>query len=180
LSLTLLAGNLALQFGAARLSASTTSIIMLSEVVVASVSSVLLGTGQFVRADPGRWRPDSAGLGAGGAAAQAACTSQPVDTGRELRHFGMQPFGETMPTVYDFEAAGRRPDGCPDQFDGRVMSSSTRRAPVASRRSFPGWKPFTSLMASAAWWCWAFPATSSGQDPTATTKSPSFASSTMA
>jgi drug/metabolite transporter (DMT)-like permease len=47
LSLALLAGNLALQFGAARLSASSTSIIMLSEVVVASVSSVLLGTGSL-------------------------------------------------------------------------------------------------------------------------------------
>ena len=47
LSLALLAGNLALQFGAARLSASTTSIIMLSEVVVASVSSVWLGTGSL-------------------------------------------------------------------------------------------------------------------------------------
>jgi drug/metabolite transporter (DMT)-like permease len=45
--LALLAGNLALQYGAARLSASTTSLIMLSEVVFASVSSVLLGTGEL-------------------------------------------------------------------------------------------------------------------------------------
>ena len=45
--LAMLVGNLALQHGAARLSASTTSIIMLSEVVFASVSSVLLGAGQL-------------------------------------------------------------------------------------------------------------------------------------
>ncbi len=42
-----LAGNLALQYGATRLRASTTSVIMLSEVVFASVSSVLLGTGEW-------------------------------------------------------------------------------------------------------------------------------------
>ena len=42
-----LAANLALQYGAAHLRASTTSIIMLSEVVFASVSSVLLGAGDL-------------------------------------------------------------------------------------------------------------------------------------
>ena len=47
LSLAFLAGTLALQYGAARLSASATSLIMLSEVVFASVSSVLLGTGEL-------------------------------------------------------------------------------------------------------------------------------------
>jgi drug/metabolite transporter (DMT)-like permease len=47
LGLALLAGNLALQYGAARLPASATSIIMLTEVVFASVSSVLLGAGQL-------------------------------------------------------------------------------------------------------------------------------------
>lgn len=47
LSLGFLAGNVALQYGAARLSAGATSLIMLSEVVFASVSSVLLGAGQF-------------------------------------------------------------------------------------------------------------------------------------
>ena len=47
LSLAFLAGNLALQYGAARLSASTTSLIMLLEVVFASVSSVLLGAGEL-------------------------------------------------------------------------------------------------------------------------------------
>jgi drug/metabolite transporter (DMT)-like permease len=44
-SLAFLVGNLALQYGAAHLSASATSLIMLSEVVFASASSVLLGTG---------------------------------------------------------------------------------------------------------------------------------------
>jgi len=43
LSLAFLAGNLALQYGASHLSASATSLIMLSEVVFASASSVLLG-----------------------------------------------------------------------------------------------------------------------------------------
>ena len=47
LSLALLVGNMGLQYGAARLSAGTTSIIMLSEVVVASLSSVWLGAGQL-------------------------------------------------------------------------------------------------------------------------------------
>ena len=47
ISLAFLAGNLALQYGAAHLSASATSLIMLSEVVFASVSSVLLGTGEL-------------------------------------------------------------------------------------------------------------------------------------
>jgi len=47
ISLSFLAGNLALQYGAAHLSASATSLIMLSEVVFASVSSVVLGTGEL-------------------------------------------------------------------------------------------------------------------------------------
>ncbi len=45
LSLCFLVGNLGLQYGAARLSASATSVIMLSEVVFASSSAVLLGAG---------------------------------------------------------------------------------------------------------------------------------------
>lgn len=47
LSLMFLLGNLGLQYGAARLSASATSIIMLTEVVFASASAVLLGAGQL-------------------------------------------------------------------------------------------------------------------------------------
>jgi drug/metabolite transporter (DMT)-like permease len=47
LSLAFLAGNVALQYGAARLRASATSVIMLSEVVFASVSSVWLGAGEL-------------------------------------------------------------------------------------------------------------------------------------
>ena len=47
LSLALLAGNFALQYGAARLSATTTSLVLLSEVVFASASSVLLGAGEL-------------------------------------------------------------------------------------------------------------------------------------
>jgi drug/metabolite transporter (DMT)-like permease len=43
LSLGFLASNLALQYGASRLSAHTSSLIMLSEVIFASLSSVLLG-----------------------------------------------------------------------------------------------------------------------------------------
>ncbi len=45
MSLLILLGNLGLQYGAARLSANATSIIMLSEVVIASGSAVLLGAG---------------------------------------------------------------------------------------------------------------------------------------
>jgi drug/metabolite transporter (DMT)-like permease len=43
LSVSFLLGNLALQYGAARLAAHTTALVMLSEVLFASVSSVLLG-----------------------------------------------------------------------------------------------------------------------------------------
>jgi drug/metabolite transporter (DMT)-like permease len=43
LSLWFMASNLALQYGAARLRASTTSVVMVSEVLFASVSAVLLG-----------------------------------------------------------------------------------------------------------------------------------------
>ena len=47
LGLAFLAGNLALQYGAARLRASTTSLIMLTEVVYASVSAMLMGAGEL-------------------------------------------------------------------------------------------------------------------------------------
>ena len=47
ISLAFLTGNLALQYGAAHLSASATSLIMLSEVIFASVSSVVLGAGEL-------------------------------------------------------------------------------------------------------------------------------------
>jgi drug/metabolite transporter (DMT)-like permease len=46
-SVAFLVGNLALQYGASRLPASTSSLIMLSEVVFASVSAVLLGAGEL-------------------------------------------------------------------------------------------------------------------------------------
>lgn len=45
LGVVFMVGNLGLQYGAARLSAGTTSIVMLSEVVFASVSAVALGAG---------------------------------------------------------------------------------------------------------------------------------------
>ena len=43
LTFAFLAGNIALQYGAARLPAHTTALVMLSEVVFASISSVILG-----------------------------------------------------------------------------------------------------------------------------------------
>jgi drug/metabolite transporter (DMT)-like permease len=45
LSLVFLAGNLALQYGAARLPANATAVIMITEVLFASGSAVLLGAG---------------------------------------------------------------------------------------------------------------------------------------
>jgi drug/metabolite transporter (DMT)-like permease len=45
LALFFLAGNLALQYGAARLPANVTSVVMLTEVLFASVSALLLGGG---------------------------------------------------------------------------------------------------------------------------------------
>ena len=47
LSLAFLVGNLGLQYGAARLAASTTALVMLLEVVFASTSSVLMGAAQL-------------------------------------------------------------------------------------------------------------------------------------
>ena len=47
LSMAIIAANVALQFGAARLTSAATSIIMLSEVVFASVSSVVMGAAVF-------------------------------------------------------------------------------------------------------------------------------------
>lgn len=47
LSLGFLAGNIALQYGASRVSAHTAALIMLSEVVFAAVSSVLLGAAEM-------------------------------------------------------------------------------------------------------------------------------------
>lgn len=47
MGIALMIGNLALQYGAARLAASTTAIIMLIEVVFASLSSVMLGAAQW-------------------------------------------------------------------------------------------------------------------------------------
>ena len=47
LSVGFLASNLALQYGASRLSAHTSSLIMLSEVIFASLSSVLLGASEL-------------------------------------------------------------------------------------------------------------------------------------
>jgi drug/metabolite transporter (DMT)-like permease len=47
LALGFLAGNLALQYGAARLPAHTTALVMLSEVVFASLSSVALGAAEL-------------------------------------------------------------------------------------------------------------------------------------
>ena len=47
LGISFLFGNLALQYGAARLAAQTTALVMLSEVLFASVSSVLMGAAQW-------------------------------------------------------------------------------------------------------------------------------------
>jgi drug/metabolite transporter (DMT)-like permease len=47
LSLAFLAGNLALQYGAARLPANTTAVVTVSEVLFASASAVLLGAGSL-------------------------------------------------------------------------------------------------------------------------------------
>jgi drug/metabolite transporter (DMT)-like permease len=47
LAVAFLASNMALQFGAARLAAHTTALVMLSEVVFASLSSVALGAAQL-------------------------------------------------------------------------------------------------------------------------------------
>ena len=47
LCMAFLVGNMALQYGAARLAASTTALIMLTEILFASVSSAWLGAAEF-------------------------------------------------------------------------------------------------------------------------------------
>jgi drug/metabolite transporter (DMT)-like permease len=47
LAVCLLASNLSLQYGAARLPASTTSLVMLSEILFATLSSVALGAAEL-------------------------------------------------------------------------------------------------------------------------------------
>ncbi|MFM7802292.1 MAG: EamA family transporter, partial [Limnohabitans sp.] len=47
LALCLLFSNLSLQYGAARLAASTTSLVMLSEIVFATASSVAMGASEL-------------------------------------------------------------------------------------------------------------------------------------
>jgi len=50
LALVFLGGNLALQYGAARLPANATAVIMITEVLFASGSAVLLGAGSLTPA----------------------------------------------------------------------------------------------------------------------------------
>jgi drug/metabolite transporter (DMT)-like permease len=47
LALLFLGGNLALQYGAARLPANVTSVVMLTEILFASVSALALGGGSL-------------------------------------------------------------------------------------------------------------------------------------
>ena len=69
LALLLMLGNWALQYGAARLPTAITGVVMLSEVLFASVSSVLLGAAQLQPRTPGPARTDRAGRPVGNAAA---------------------------------------------------------------------------------------------------------------
>ena len=62
-----LLGNLALQYGAARLPANVTAVVMVTEVLFASVSAVLLGAGQADAAAAGGRRADRRRHAAGGA-----------------------------------------------------------------------------------------------------------------
>lgn len=71
LALAFLGGNLALQYGAARLTAHATALIMVSEVAFAGVSSVLLGA-----SDPG-WGVLAGGLMIVGAAVLAGRADDP-------------------------------------------------------------------------------------------------------
>jgi drug/metabolite transporter (DMT)-like permease len=75
LSLGFLAGNMALQFGAARLKAQTTALVMLSEVVFASVSSVLAGASGLT------WRTWLGGSLILAAAAWSAWPESPTESG---------------------------------------------------------------------------------------------------
>lgn len=75
LSAFFLAANVALQYGAARLGANTGALIMLSEVVFASVSSVLLGASEPT---PRTWIGGAMVIGASVWAALAAAPAKPA------------------------------------------------------------------------------------------------------
>jgi hypothetical protein len=139
----------------------TTALVMLSEVVFASLSSVALGAADSRRA---RWagrRADPRGRGLVGLACALAGGRRPRTIGR-------------MSTVYDFEAppastadraAGAVPrQGAADrQHRQRLrLHAAVRRAGGTAQAAYGG----------KGWRCWAFPATSSARrTPAATTRS---------
>ena len=82
LSLGFLAGNIALQYGAARLRAHTTALVMLSEVVFAATSSVLLGASELGLRT---WVGGALILAAAAWSAWPEGDSEAADSGAELR-----------------------------------------------------------------------------------------------
>lgn len=76
LAVLFLLGNVALQYGAARLAASTTALVLLSEIVFASVSSVLLGASDL------GWRTVLGGALILSAAVWAALEGEPSASAR--------------------------------------------------------------------------------------------------
>ena len=77
LGLGFLAGNMALQYGASRLHAHTAALIMLSEVVFASVSSVALGAAEMSDAHLDGRRADPGGGGLVGLAGRGSAGAGP-------------------------------------------------------------------------------------------------------
>jgi hypothetical protein len=151
-----LAANLCLQYGASRLPAHTTALVMLSEVVFASLSSVALGAAELT--------PRTL---AGGAliSAAAAWSAWPRRESGSRRTIGR------MASVYDFEAQQIDGQRVPlAQFRGKPMLIVNTASACGFTRSSPGWRNCTATTARAVWWCSASPATSSARRTRAATR----------
>jgi hypothetical protein len=154
--------------------AHTTAIVMLSEVLFASLSSAALGAAELTPRVLLGGAPDRG---------WPRCWSAMVRTKRigrqnRLRHRA-QP-GDTherMTTVYDFEA--KQIDGktcrCPPSGQGLLIVNTASACGFTPQ--FAGLEELhKQLRPARAWRCWAFPATSSARrTPAATTRSPSSA-----
>ena len=120
LTLFFLAGNLALQYGAARLAANRTSVVMLTEVVFASASAIAFGGGTLTR---------RVALGGGlivasallAALAPAERHPRPRRYHRSLPFLNEATMAGKPQSIYDFEALS---------IDGKPAHLSTQRGKV--------------------------------------------------
>ncbi len=107
LTLVFLAGNLAMQYGAARLPANRTAVVMLTEVVFASLSAVAARRRRAHAAPGARRQPDRRRRAARGAPAgrrARAMSAGSVALPSAFRFDSESPMAEPAHTIHDFEA----------------------------------------------------------------------------